>query len=120
VAEAYTSDTREFVEFQHQQLSGERPAPLRHVLVGQAAYLGDHRLTRRVARYAPGFASIEATDEIVVERFDDDLVPRPAQDADPGELLSILSDYQSTLETAPPVVTGEELRAQLRSIGYPI
>jgi choline-sulfatase len=120
VAEAYTSDTREFVEFQRQQLSGGRPAPLRHVLVGQAAYLGDRRLTRRVARYASGFAGIESVDEIVVERFDETLVPRLEPDADPGELLNVLSDYRATLESAPPVVTDEELRAQLRSIGYPI
>jgi hypothetical protein len=120
VAEAYTSDTREFVEFQHQQLSGGQPTPLRHVLVGQAAYLGDHRLTRRVARYAPGFASIEPADDVVVERLDEALVPQPAPDADPSELLRVLSDYRSATETAQPVLTGEELRAQLRSIGYPI
>jgi choline-sulfatase len=120
VAEAYNSDTREFVEFQRQQLSGGRPAPLRHVLTGQAAYLGSRRLSRRVAEYAPNFVGMESVDEIVVERFDDDLVPHPEPGGDTAELLSMLSDYRSSLEPAVQVDADEEIRQQLRSLGYPI
>lgn len=120
LAEAYTSDTREFVEYQQRQLRGERPGPLRHVLVGQSAYLGDRRLVRVTNRYSPNFTSIEPADVTRVEEIGPDLIPVELPDADPADLLAMLSDYRAALAAPVEVPVDETVRRQLRALGYSI
>jgi hypothetical protein len=120
LVEAYTSDTREFVAYQRRQLAGERPGPLRHVLVGQAAYTGRRRLVRIVNRYAPGFAGIEPVDVTRVERFDQALRPVP-DPADAGaDLLAMLDDYRAARQPSVDIPVDECVRGQLRALGYSV
>ncbi len=119
VSEAYTSDTKEFVEYQKRQFRGESQGPLRHVLVGQSAHLGDRRIIRRLGRYRQNFDGIEPIDVTVLERFDDRLVPHP-DDGDPAELLAMLEDYGRARQPSVDVPVRAEIRDQLRALGYTI
>jgi choline-sulfatase len=120
LAEAYTSDLAEFVDYQQRQLTGQRPGPLRHVLVGQAAYLGRHRLVRLPRRYTPAFAGIEEVEAVRVERFDENLVPQPDPGHDATALVEMLDDYRTALRPTAQVAATDEIRNQLRSLGYTI
>jgi hypothetical protein len=120
LAEAYTSDTTEFVEYQQRQLRGERPGPLRHVLVGQSAYLGDRRVVRVTNRYSPNFTSIEPADLTRVEVIGPDLIPVEDPAADPSDLLAMLHDYRAALTAPTEVAVDETVRRQLRAMGYTI
>ncbi|MFI7215865.1 sulfatase-like hydrolase/transferase [Micromonospora maritima] len=120
LAEAYTSDTREFVAYQQRQLRGEPPGPLKHVLVGQAAYLDQRKLTRVTRRYQPGFAGIDEVDISRVERFDDRRVPHEDPAADPTDLRQLLEDYRAALQPPVPVSADDTVRQQLRALGYTV
>jgi hypothetical protein len=120
LAEAYTSDTREFVDYQRRQLRGEHSEPLRHVLVGQAAYLGSLRLARQVRRYSRSFASVDRVDVTRIERIGDDLIPRPDPEADATPLTRMLDDYRAALAADGEVLADESIRLQLRALGYAI
>jgi choline-sulfatase len=119
LSQSYGADTREFVAFQQQQLRGERPPPLRHVLLGESAHLGARRLVAMHHRYGPEFR-IEPVDEKWVELFGPDLVPVVAPSADPTELLAALDSYNATRKPAEDVQADESIRNQLRSLGYNI
>jgi hypothetical protein len=119
LAEAYTSDAGEFVAYQRRQLRGEQPGPLRHVLVGQAAYLGDRRVVRIPNRYTANFAAIEPTDQTWVETFDEHLVPRVDPAAD-RPLLAMLAGYHTGRRPRVDVPVDESVRSQLRALGYSI
>lgn len=120
LAEAYTSDTREFVAYQQRQLRGEAPGPLKHVLVGQAVYLGDRKLTRIPKRYTAGFAGIDDVDITRVERFGDDRVPRLDPAAEDADLRQLLDDYRAVLQPPVAVPADESIRRQLRDLGYSV
>ena len=120
LAEAYTSDTREFVEYQQRQLRGESPGPLKHVLVGQAAYLDERKLTRITRRYRPAFAGIDEVDDNRVDRFDEQRVPHEDPQADPTDLRQLLDDYRAALQPAVPVDADDSIRQGLRDLGYTV
>ncbi|MFD9317607.1 sulfatase-like hydrolase/transferase [Streptomyces sp. NPDC060053] len=119
LAEAYTSDLNEFVAFQAEQISGRQPAPLRHFLVGHSAYLGDRRVVRLTRKYSEWFQDVTATDQSWVERFDDEGVPHRVPD-DGKDLLAMLDDYRSALQAPAQVPVTDEIRGQLRSLGYAV
>ncbi|MGW0502971.1 sulfatase-like hydrolase/transferase [Micromonospora sp. NPDC003241] len=120
LAEAYTSDLGEFIAFQERQRAGEAQGPLRHVLVGQAAYQGRHRLVRVPRRYRKSYAGIDEVQTAWVERFDDDLVPHVDPTADDRDLRALLDAYTLARTTPEPVPATVDIRAQLRSLGYAI
>ncbi len=100
--------------------AGGPAGALRHVLLGQSAYLDDRKLVRSVHRYAPGSARLDRVDLERVERFGPDLVPRVAPEADPTPLSQLLDDYRAALQPPVDVPVDDSLRGQLRSLGYRI
>lgn len=119
VAQAHTADSREFVKYQERQLRGEDPGTLRHVMLGEVGYLGQHRVVRRHFRYTESF-DLQAVEKVTVERFDDDLVPHPDPDADPAPLLALLDDYDAARQPVAEQHATGRIREGLRSLGYPL
>lgn len=120
LAEAYTSKLNEFVDYQRLQLSGGKPEPLEHFLVGHSAYLDDRRVVRLTRRYSQWFLDLDESDQSWVERFDENRVPHREPGADPSALLSLLEDYRTALKDSEPVPVSDEMRAQLRALGYAV
>lgn len=120
LAEAYTSELQDFVAYQQRQLSGRHPGPLEHFLVGHSAYLGDRRVVRLTRQYSQWFLKTDPADLTWVERFDDAGVPRPEPGADPGPLLALLDDYRTALREPEQVPMTEDIRGQLRALGYSV
>ncbi|WP_055494248.1 sulfatase-like hydrolase/transferase [Streptomyces sp. TP-A0356] len=120
LAESYNAELNDFIAFQERQLSGRTPGPLRHFLVGHAAYLGDRRVVRMARRYSEAFQRATPFDTVRVERFDADGVPRPAPDDDGADLLALLDDYRTALRAPQDVTVTDEMRSQLRSLGYSV
>lgn len=119
VAQAYTSDAGEFVEHQRRQLAGEEPEPLRHVLLTEAAYLDDHRLTRTHHRYVDSFSRLEAIEpQEVMEVFDAHRRPVVTTEGDPTLLGRMLDDYNALRSPPQPVAASASVRAALRGMGY--
>jgi choline-sulfatase len=119
VAQAWTSDSREFVTYQKKQLRGEDPGTLDHVLIGEVAYAGRHRVVRRHLRYTKTFDIVPAP-SVSVEWFDDQLAPRQDSVTDPRPFLDQLDDYASARRPPGRIPGTEEVRSQLRSLGYPL
>ncbi|MER5491419.1 sulfatase-like hydrolase/transferase [Streptomyces sp. NPDC002490] len=120
LAESYNAELNDFIAFQEEQLSGGTPQPLRHFLVGHAAYLGDRRVVRMVRHYSEAFQRAARQDHTWVERFDGSRVPHPDARDDGADLLAMLEDYRSALREPEQVPFTEEMRAQLRSLGYSV
>ena len=91
---------------------------------------GDLRLCRQNYEYSVSTGSLVPCEpRLTLERFDADLVPRPAGDAAAtARLVSLLDGYARTAPAEPadagrasddPQVTSE-IRAQLRNMGYDI
>lgn len=120
LAEAYVSDLGEFIEFQQQQLRGDTPGPLRHVLVGQAAYLGRRRLVSQRLRYDYSAGSGVPVARQWAEVFDGELVPRRDDKAAITDLVELLDDYRSALRPRQETQVTDDIRSQLRSLGYSI
>jgi len=118
LAEAYTSDLNEFVAFQREQLSGQAPGPLAHVLVGHAAYLGDQRVVRLTQQYLDMFRQMKPTNTVWVEQFGDGRLPARVPHADPAPLLAMLDDYRTALTPPVDVPVTAGMRDQLRALGY--
>ncbi|GGK90853.1 hypothetical protein GCM10012284_25880 [Mangrovihabitans endophyticus] len=120
LVQAYTADPRTFTEFQRRQRAGQDPGHLPHVLLGEAAYLGDRRLVHLFHRYTEGMSTMVEIDEASVERFDDHLVPRPDDGAARDDLEALLADYNALTAAVPGATAPEEVRQGLRNIGYPV
>ncbi|GHH88677.1 hypothetical protein GCM10018793_69170 [Streptomyces sulfonofaciens] len=120
IAEAYTSELIEFVTYQQRQLAGQTPGPLRHYLIGHTAYLDDRRVVRLTRQYSEWFQKINPTDQTWVERFDEEGVPVPDPDADGTDLLAMLDDYRTALREPEQVSFTDEIRGQLRALGYSV
>ncbi|PJF01600.1 hypothetical protein CUT44_02810 [Streptomyces carminius] len=120
LAESYNVELNDFIAFQERQLSGRPPGPLPHFLVGHAAYLGDRRVVRMVRRYSDALRRATPCDDVRVERFDADGVPRPAPDDDGADLLAMLDDYRTALREPEQTMVTDEMRGQLRSLGYSV
>ncbi len=125
-AQAWTSDTAEFVAFQKRLLAeGERPGPLRHVRYKEAVYDGPWKLTRQEWRYAEAggiFGLQPDTPRLRLERCDDSARLSPAADeAVTRDLLAQLDAYNQIVNPAgAPVDLDAGLRRQLRAMGYRI
>ena len=130
--QAWVADTAQFVDFQQRLLAtGNKPGSLPHVCYAEAVYDGDLKLSRQNYVYSGdsvGRWSLKQCEpKITVERFDADLLPHPVQSpGDHTDLLSTLDAYGAHIEEDPiapadddPVPT-EEIRAQLRNMGYDI
>ncbi|MFE4589275.1 sulfatase-like hydrolase/transferase [Streptomyces laurentii] len=120
LAESYNAELNDFIAFQERQLSGRPPGPLPHFLVGHTAYLGDRRVVRMFRHYSDGFQRAARQDHTWVERFDDSQVPYRDPHDDGADLLAMLDDYRSALRRPEQVPFTEEMRAQLRSLGYSV
>jgi hypothetical protein len=124
--QAYTSDTAEFVAFQKRLLAeGARPGPLRHVRYKEAVYDGPFKLTRQDFHYtgAGGIFGLQPCERRTrCERFDGQQRPRPWSDAVVERELGAQLDAYNALGTAAgsPVELSDELRRQLRAMGYRI
>ncbi|MFE2886882.1 sulfatase-like hydrolase/transferase [Streptomyces sp. NPDC059272] len=120
IAEAYTSELNEFVTFQQRQLAGQQPGALRHYLVGHTAYLEDRRVVRLTRQYSEWFQQMESTEMAWVERFDESSVPRRDPADDGADLLAALDDYRTALREPDQVSFTDEIRGQLRALGYSV
>ncbi|MFE7811497.1 sulfatase-like hydrolase/transferase [Streptomyces sp. NBRC 110035] len=120
VAESYNVELNDFIAFQERQLSGRTPGPLPHFLVGHAAYLGDRRVVRMARHYSEALQRATPYDRVRVERFDADGVPRPVPDDDGADLLAMLDDYRTALRESEQTTVTDEMRGQLRSLGYSV
>jgi len=123
-AQAYTSDTQEFVRYQERLLNrGRKAGRLRHVLYQEAVYESDLKLTRRYHRYAEhgGISGLEACPPVtVLERFDEEGVPRAFRNPEAeAQLLASLGEYRRLHRTegaALPLT--EDIRVRLNALGY--
>ncbi|GHH76897.1 hypothetical protein GCM10018793_23780 [Streptomyces sulfonofaciens] len=120
IAESYNAELNDFVAYQKRQLSGSTPGPLQHFLVGHAAYLDDKRVVRLTRHYSDWFLKTTPTDMSWVERFDADGIPHRDPDADGSELFAMLDDYRTALREPDQVPFTDEIRGQLRSLGYSV
>jgi choline-sulfatase len=120
LAEAYTSDLDEFNRFQERQLSGGAPGPLKHFLVGQAAYLDNRKLVRLNKQYADSFNTIVPAGRWWVEAFDDKLRPRLDDGLVATDLVEMLDNYRSAVHRGRDIPVTDEIRNQLRSLGYSV
>lgn len=120
LAEAYTSELNEFVAYQQRQLTGQQPGALRHYLIGHAAYQDDRRVVRLTRQYSEWFQNIRPTEASWVEKFDESSVPRPVPDDDGADLLATLDDYRTALREPDQVSFTDEIRGQLRALGYSV
>lgn len=124
--QAYTSDTAEFVAFQKRLLAeGASPGPLRHVRYKEAVYDGRFKLTRQDFHYtgAGGIFGLQPCERRTrCERFDEQQRPRPWSDARLERELGSQLDAYNALAVADgaPVELSDELRRQLRAMGYRI
>ena len=130
-SQAYVSDTAAFVDFQQRLLrDGHTTGSLPHVRYAETVHDGDLRLCRQNYEYSVSTGSLVPCEpRLTLERFDADLVPRPAEDAAAtARLVSLLDGYARTAPAEPadagrasddPQVTSE-IRAQLRNMGYDI
>ncbi|MFE7318753.1 sulfatase-like hydrolase/transferase [Streptomyces sp. NPDC057555] len=130
--QAHVSDTAQFVDFQQKLLeSGRKPGSLPHVCYAEAVYDGDIKLSRQNYVYTGGpvgtWSLAPCEPRITVERFDTDLVPRRDEwNDEAARALALLDAYGGHFEAGPdgsgdgdPVVT-DEIRSQLRNMGYRI
>lgn len=120
VAESYNVELNDFIAFQERQLNGRTPGPLPHFLVGHAAYLGDRRVVRMTRHYSDSLQRATPCDRVQVERFGADGVPRPDPDDDGADLLALLDDYRTALREPEPTTVTDDIRGQLRSLGYSV
>lgn len=120
LAQAYTSDARQFVEYQKRQAKGEDPGPLPHPLIGESAYLDRARLVRRHYRYTDQMTRMAPDARTWTEHFDEEYVPHVHAGAPDPRLTAMLDDYNRAFGpgrvTSPP----ESVRQGLRSLGYPL
>jgi len=127
-AQAYTSDTAEFVAFQKVLLRTDvRPGPLRHVRYKEAAYVGPHKLIRQNYRYSLvegkwGLTPCEPFLELsqlngqggIPELISDpELASQIAASMDAYNKLLHRDDHKNVEMT-------DELRQQLNTLGYRI
>ncbi|MFF0591409.1 sulfatase-like hydrolase/transferase [Streptomyces sp. NPDC003781] len=120
VAESYNVELNDFIAFQERQLTGRPPGPLPHFLVGHAAYLGNRRVVRMARHYSDALQRATPCDSVRVERFDADGVPRAVPDDDGADLLAMLDDYRAALRESERTAVTDEMRGQLRSLGYSV
>ncbi|WP_330460387.1 sulfatase-like hydrolase/transferase [Streptomyces sp. NBC_00820] len=120
LAESYNAELNDFIAFQEKQLSGRDPGPLRHFLVGHAAYAGDRKVVRMARHYSEAFQRATPFDSVRVERIGADGVPRAVPDDDGVDLLTLLDDYRTALREPAQVPATDEIRGQLRALGYSV
>lgn len=126
LAQAYTSDTAEFVAHQARMLrSGVHTETLQHVLYKEAVYVGQHKLVRQNYEYTEaggifGLSESKRPDQFF--RQDDSTSAWHAVDA-PAQadvLRKELDDYNRSLTHSPAIKVAPEVRGSLRNMGYRI
>ncbi|MFH8349953.1 sulfatase-like hydrolase/transferase [Streptomyces sp. NPDC018045] len=120
LAQAYTSDARQFVHYQKRQRAGEDPGALPHVLLGETAYLDRTRLVRLHYRYTDQMSRLAPEERVWTERFDDMSVPQVQAGSPDPRLLAVLDDYNRALRPSRNNTPPESVRQGLRSLGYPL
>lgn len=97
-AQAYVADTARFVKFQQRLMDqGTKQGSLPHILYKEAVWDGEYRLTRILAEFSQYLGGLGPIDPVVrLERFDENEVPRPHEDAAKvAHLESLLADYNT-------------------------
>ncbi|MCA3218514.1 MAG: sulfatase-like hydrolase/transferase [Burkholderiales bacterium] len=126
IAQAYTSDTAEFVAHQAQMLRhGMHEATLRHVLYKEAVYLGAHKLVRQNYEYSEAGGIYGLRESPRPDRlFEQDADGRwqATRDTVPaGALLQALERYNGSAGTACDSIRVESsVRRSLQDMGYRI
>jgi len=123
-AQAYTNDTREFVDFQKRLLaSGRKTGALRHVLYKEAFYEGDFKVTRQSYHYAEhgGISQLRPCPQrITLERRDASARWHAGADAaTQTRMLAELDAYNLTRKGgAADREVPDHIRQQLINMGY--
>jgi choline-sulfatase len=126
IAQAYTSDTSEFVAHQQQMLRTGRHAPtLKHVLYKEAVYRGNHKLTRQAFRYAGGggifgLEACSSPDRLFEQSGSAGAWVHREELEDEEELRAILAAYNRGSRDLPPIDVSPGVRESLRDMGYRI
>lgn len=120
-AQAYVARADQAFRAQKQLFDGEPVERVDHVLYREAAYGGEHKVSRR--HYVAGTenrAPVRCRPEVVLERFDDRQRPRRvSDDAKARELLLSLDAYGASGTRAPRgVEIPASLRQHLQNHGY--
>jgi choline-sulfatase len=122
IAQAYTSDATEFVNFLSRVLkSGKKTGALRHVRYKEVVYDGGFKLLRQNYQYAEhGRHPQPCQPRIVLEHLTAEDQWQPFSDAAvASRLQAILDNYNRTRGRAQRSrAIPEEIRLQLQSLGY--
>ena len=120
-AQAYISDTHEFVAYQKRLLDGgDRPGDLRHVLFREAAYQGPFRLVRQGFDWGLGGKIEPIPPRMQLERLGADLAYHPLRRVDlTAQLAAALDAYSQSMSPAQPLdEIPDTVRQQLADMGY--
>lgn len=123
-SQAYTSETREFVEFQQKVLqNGKKTGNLRHFLYKEAAYMGNHKLHVQHCEYTGNggiWGMVKIDPKYSLETFTATNHTETANDpATAGNLKRILDAYNARWKKQGREIEKPEfIRAQLIAMGY--
>lgn len=126
LAQAYTSDTAEFVAHQAQMLKTGRHAPdLRHVKYKEAVYLAGQKLVRQNYEYSEAGGIFGLRESLKPDRYYSQA--SQASDwqqveslPDAKELYAKLDAYNSLHTIGQPITIQDEVRQSLQNSGYRI
>lgn len=123
IAQAYTSDPREFVAYQQRLLaSGKKTGALRHVRYKEIVYEGSCKLMRQNYQYGEQFDLKPCQPRVLLEQLDSDGHWIQFKNIDvENQLLAILDAYNLTHKGGQTTKDiPEEVRQQLLRMGYKV
>lgn len=125
IVQAFTSEQREYVDYQQRLLSGESVKhTLRHVKCKEAVYSGTHKLGVHYYDYSDngGIGGLMSREpQRTLSLIEEGAPPKPCSDASKMDALcEILEQHNARfpLSTAPPLDITNDTRTQLGALGY--